>query len=176
MESIMRAGPSRLESGLIGQSFDIIALIDDFRTWYSRTLPNRDQQLTAQISAEIPRCFRGNQFLVKHLFFATGKNSLLYVGAGMALLEVKAEQLGGSCYIISFTLTLSGKGMPLNKEKELFRSTVIDPEGDDFSLRCTNLYYARMIARRFGGDIRILNDVGFGTRYRIEIHLSNIPF
>lgn len=170
-----RTGAPCLETRSDRHSFDIIALFSEFCSWYSRFLVGGDLQVTTEISTKTPQYFKGNYSLIKHLLFETGKNSLLYVGAGKADLELKAEHLTGCLYTIYFTITLFGNCIPLDKEKELFQSASAETERDSFRLRCTNLYYARMIARGFGGDIRILSDAGFGSRYLVEVHLVNIP-
>lgn len=154
------------------QPFDIISLINSFRDWYDRALACRQQRLTWQISSEIPRYFHGNSLLLRYLLYQTGKNSLLYIGKGKSHLEIGAEQLTGQRHTISFTITLTGTSMPCHKQRQLFQSARAQQGWQGLNQRCSNLYYARTIARRFGGDIRILSDTGYGTRYRVEIHLT----
>jgi len=151
--------------------FDIITLINNFRDWYARALACKER-LTWQISSEIPRYFHGNIVLLRHLLYQTGKNSLLYIGEGKTHLEIEAEQLAGRRHTIFFTITLTGTGMPCHRQRQLFQSDRAQNDWQELDRRCSDLYYARMIARRFGGDIRILNDTGYGTRYRVEIHLT----
>ncbi len=175
MKKTNRSTPPYFNTLSDGQRFDIHALINDFSVWYEQVLAARDLHLTTRISSQIPRHWLGNGTLIKHIFSEMGNNSLLYIGAGRVLLEVSAEQLAGRRYAICFTLTLSGNGIPLTKEAELFRPSTELSSKNGFRLRSANLYYARMIARILGGDIRIKNRPGFGTQYQVEIRLLNIP-
>lgn len=152
--------------------FDIVELINIFHAWYARVLSSKEQRLTSQISSEIPRYFHGNPLLLRHLFYQIGKNSLLYIDEGKAHLEIKAEHLAGRRHTISFIITLTGTSMPLGKQRQLFQSARTQNDWQGLDQRCSNLYYARTVARGFGGDIRIQSDAGYGTRYRVEVHLS----
>jgi signal transduction histidine kinase len=156
------------------QQFDIILLIHNFCSWYEQALNKKELQLRTQISPEIPRYFLGNQILAKHIFFELGQNSLLYLGRNEVLLEVTSKQLAGRRHEISFTITLFGGGIPSDKEKELFQPSSRQPDREGFRSRSTNLYYARMIAGVLGGDIRIDNKIGSGTRYHTKIRLLSI--
>jgi light-regulated signal transduction histidine kinase (bacteriophytochrome) len=156
------------------QQFDMILLLHSFCSWYEQALNKKELQLRTQISPEIPRYFLGNQILPKHIFFELGQNSLLYIGRNEVLLEVTSKQLAGRRYEISFTITLFGGGIPANKEKELFQPSSRQPDTEGFRSRSTNLYYARMIARVLGGDIRIDNKLGSGTRYEVNLRLLSI--
>ncbi len=175
MEKLDIAPPLYLKTVSDGQGFDMITLIENFCTWYEQALAARELQLTTKISSQIPRYCLGNRRFVKHIFSETGKNSLLYLGAGRVLLEVEAVQLAGRRHAIYLTITFSGNGIPLIKEKTLFQPSSSQSGENSFRLRSANLYYARMIARILGGDIRIANELGFGTRYQVEIRLLSAP-
>jgi signal transduction histidine kinase len=153
------------------QQFDMILLIHNFCSWYEQALNKKELQLRTQISPEIPRYFLGNLILAKHIFFEVGQNSLLYLGRNEVLLEVTSKQLAGRRHEIAFTTTLFGGGIPSDKEKELFQPSSRQPYREGFRSRSTNLYYARMIAGVLGGDIRIDNKIGSGTRYQVKIRL-----
>ena len=152
------------------EQFDIMHLINEFRSWYEQVLAERNLQLRTRIDSKIPRYFWGNQLLAKHILFEPGKNSLLYPGSEEVLLEISSEQLAGRRHAIYMNIDLSGNGIPWDKEQELFQPIKFSDK-DGFKLRTTNLYYARMAARILGGDIRIDNRSGFGTRYQVEIRL-----
>ncbi len=153
------------------QCFDLMVLINNFCIWYEQVLAEKNLQLTTKISASIPKMWLGDRLLVKYIFSETGNNSLKYLGTGEVFLEVEAEQLAGRRYAIHFTITHSGDTIPLTKEKEFFQPFAAQRDKNGFKLRSTNLYYARMTARTLGGDIRIENRPGFGTRYLAGISL-----
>jgi len=170
MEKTYQAAPPLPDIDSDRQRFDIIELINKFCKWYEQVLAERNLQLTIKIGSDIPRYFLGNQLLVKHIFFEPGKNSLLYLGPGEVFLEMGSEKLAGRRYAIYQTIAFSGNGIPWDKEKELFQPARFS-DRDGLRFRSTNLYYARMIAGILGGDIRLENSVGFGTRYQVEIRL-----
>lgn len=167
-----------VDAGLARQQFDLLALINNFCGWYKQVLAERNLQLRTKISDVIPRYFFGNPLLTRHLFFATARNSLLYLGAGGVFLEIEPEQLAGRRYAIHFNITSPGKGMPPAKEKDLFQPSpgqARQPARDGFSSRSANLYYALVIAGILGGGIRVENRFGFGTRYQVNVRLLNSP-
>ncbi len=132
--------------------------------------------MTTNIDAEIEGYFNGNAVLIKYLFLATGKHSLLHLGDGDAALTIEAKRLEGRCFTLSCRIAVTGgKGLPPITEQELFRSAKEIGKREGFNLRVANLYYARLIARRFGGDVWLENSVGFGTCYRFAIRLLQLP-
>ena len=155
---------------------DIAALSADFSHWYKEVLTVKGRELTTYVSSEMPRYFRGNQNLVRYLFFAAGRNSLLYLGGGAVYVTFEAERFAGQRYAVSFNIdVIGGNGIPPAKEKELFQPANMQPKRDGFSLRSTNLFYARMIARSFGGDIQIENRFKIGTSYLVTLRLLSLP-
>ncbi len=171
MKKTKSAIPLCLNTAADNQRFDLVVLINNFYTWYEQVLTEKNLQLTANISSNIPRTCRGNKFLVKYIFSEMGNYSLLFLRTAKVLLEVEAEQIAGRRYAIHFTIDHSGDGIPLKKEKELFQQLPAQSERNDFRLRSANLYYAKMIAGILGGDIRIENKPGIGTQYKVEIRL-----
>jgi signal transduction histidine kinase len=174
MEKTEKAGSTEPGTVSIGQQFDLLAVVDTFCCWYRQALADRNLQLTTKISPQLPRYFLGNEILTRHVLYQPAKNSFLYLGSGEVLLEIAAEQLAGRRYALSCNLTLAGRGVPPAREKELFQpypGHARQSIRDGFRLRCANLYYARIIARLLGGDLRLDTRAGSGTRYRLEIRL-----
>lgn len=173
-EKINPAPAPPVVAALTRQQFDLLALTNNFCSWYKRVLAERNLQLRTKISDAIPRYFFGNPLLTRHLFFATARNSLLYLGAGGVFLEIEPEQLAGRRYAIHFNITSPGNGMPPAKEKDLFQPSPEQSKQtarDNFSSRSANLYYAKVIATILGGGIRVENRYGFGTRYQVNVRL-----
>ncbi len=174
MEKTNLATPLCLNPAAGKQRFDLVVVIKNFCIWYEQVLAEKNLQLATDISSNLPRICKGNTFLVKYIFSEIGTYSLQFLKTGNVFLEVKAEQIAGHRYAIHFTIDHSGDGIPLAKEKELFQQLPAQSKRNDFRLRSANLYYAKMIARILGGDIRIENRPGFGTRYLVEIRLLRI--
>lgn len=176
-----RVNPTSLPAAVAGssrQQFDFPALITAFCDWYKKVLAERNLQLRTKISDTMPRYFFGNPLFIKHLFFATARNSLLYLGSKEVFLEIKPEQLVGHRYAIHVNITSPGKGMPPAREKELFQPSMRPKRQatlDDFLSRSANLYYASMVATILGGGLRVENRIGSGTRYQVNVRLLSIP-
>jgi len=163
------------------QLFDLPALITTFCSWYKQVLAEKNLQLRTKIGEAMPRFFFGNPLLTRHLFFATARNSLLYLSSGEVFLEIEPKQLAGHRYAIYVTITSRGKGMPPARERELFQpcqpSLRLKKQSarSGFRSRSANLYYASMIATILGGGIRVENRFGSGTRYRVNVQLLSSP-
>ncbi len=171
MEKPNRAAPSLTDFDQDRQRFDIMQLIEELCDWYRQVLSARNLLLKTKINTGIPQYFFGNQLLTKHIFFEPGKNSLLYLKPEEEVcLEISSEQLAGRRHAIYLNIDCSGTVIPWDKEKELFHPSRFS-NGEGFKLRSANLYYARMIARILGGDLRVNNRSGFGIRYHVEVRL-----
>lgn len=172
-----KTNPATLPSAAAGparQQFDLPALITAFCNWYKQVLVARNLRLRTKISEAIPRYFFGNPLLTRHLFFATARNSLLYLGADEVFLEIESEQLAGHRHAIYLTITSHGTGMPPAREQELFQPSPRQKKHSarcDFQSRSANLYYASMIATLLGGGVRVDNSFGSGIRYQLNFRL-----
>lgn len=155
--------------------FDLFAVVTDFCNWYCRRLANKNLQVTTRISPNIPIYIQGNQNFIETMLMEPARNSLLYAGGGAVSVEVDAKQHTRRRYSLTVTLTLAGSTISAAKKKELFRAGATLSERDGLRLRSTNLYYARMIAHSFSGDIRIECSPRTGLRYLVEASLFCPP-
>jgi hypothetical protein len=152
------------------EPFDLHELLDDFCDWYDRKNQTRGFQLMTDISYDLPRFFQGNILMLGFLLWNVAEFTQKYLGIGGVNLEIHSESLKKYWHSVYFSFTVPGLGIPLAKEETLFlpnhkrKKTKRD--------RVSNLYYAGIIAGALGGIIRIENEVGFGTKYILEIRLK----
>ncbi len=153
------------------QTFDLAPVVNDFCKWYSRSLADKNLRMITKISPSLPRYVQGNQILLQKMLMDPAKNSLLYAGNGAVAVEIDAKQHTRRRYSLRITLTLSRDTISSIRQEALLQAGAGLSPRDGFRLRSANLYYARMIAERFGGDIRIDSSSEFGLRYLIEVNL-----
>jgi hypothetical protein len=104
----------------------------------------------------------------------TARNSLLCAGEGAISVhvDVDAKQHTWRRYSLGVAfMCVDGSFSPAQK-KDIFHAGVTSPKKEGFLLRSTNLYYARMIAQRLGGDVRIDSSPRFSVRFLVEVSLA----
>ena len=153
------------------QIVDLPALINDFCTWYSRCLSARNLQAITSVSPNIPRYVMGNLLLMQRMLMDPAGNSLCYAGKGAVYVNIDAQQYSKRRFRLSVTLLLTGGAISPDQSKDLFQSGSRLSARDGFRLRSANLYYAKMIAEKSGGDIRIDASNEHGLRYLVEVSL-----
>ena len=151
--------------------FDLHELLDDFCNWYDRASAMRGYQLTTDISSDLPRFFEGNILMLGFLLWDLAGFTQTYLGIGGVKLEIHSELFERNWHSIYFSFTVPGLGIPLAKEKTLFLPN--NKSKTTKKNRVSNLYYAGIIAGAFGGRIQIQNEIGFGTKYILEICVQN---
>lgn len=156
-------------------SFNIRQVIEEFCGRYEQALDARRLYLSTRISSNLPVFFYGTPELISNLLDDLASYSLSHISEGCVVLDVKAEPLRDGRYSIYFTITISGLGIPLAKEMDLFNPFTVKLTKDDTPNPAPNLYHARKIARMLDGDVSVQNSVGFGTRYMAEIILTCLP-
>lgn len=153
------------------EPFDLHELLNDFCNWYERICQKRGYQLTTDISYDLPRFFEGNILMLGFLLWNFADFTQIYLGKGGVNLEIHSESFKRNWHSISFSFTVLGLGIPLAQEKTLFlpnhKSKITTKN------RVSNLYHAGIMAGAFDGTIRIQNEVGFGTKYILEICLQS---
>ena len=153
------------------QIVDLPALINDFCTWYSRCLTAKDLQLITSINPNIPKYVMGNLLLMHRMLMEPAKNSLSCAGNGTVHLNIDAQQHSNRRYRLLVTLVLPGGAISPDRRQKLFQSGSRLSARDGFRLRSKNLYYAKMIAGRLGGDVCIDESNELGLRYLVEVNL-----
>jgi K+-sensing histidine kinase KdpD len=145
---------------------DILQIINDFCLTYEQNLSDRDLLLSTRIDTDIPQLLIGDPLLITQLLHDLSEYSLQQDARGCVVLDLKAEQENEKSYFIYITVTMSGKGIPMAKEKNLFSDKKTAGKAD-----VATLYYARKISRFYDGDILVKNSIGFGTRFMVKIRL-----
>lgn len=151
---------------------DILQIINDFCLSYEQELSDKDLLLSTRIDTDIPQLFIGDPLMIMQLLHELSQVSLVQDARGCVVLDFKAEQEDEDRYFISITITMSGNGIPLSNEKDLFSPYKIKDDKTTGENGIPTLYYARKISRFYDGDISVKNSFGFGTRFMVKIRLS----
>jgi hypothetical protein len=158
-----------------GKPFDLHRLIDDFASWYERVADLRGYRLTIDIGSGLPKYIEGNVLMLGFLLWDLASYSQVFLGSKGVRIEVHSEPFSGDWHAITFSLTVPGLGLPMDKEQTLFQAPGSNGKRTGDGHAASNLYYAGMIAGLLGGRLRIRNRIGYGTEYIAEICLQGRP-
>ena len=153
--------------------FDIHKLIDDFCSWYERVVDSSGYHFTSRVASNLPRLFQGNPLMLGFLLWDLGRYSQVFLDGEGVDLEVCSEPFGSfDWYSICFSLTVSGRGIPQDRERMLFLPSGTGRKRSAGDHASTNLYYASIIAGLLGGVVSVRNDSDWGAEYMTEICLQ----
>ena len=173
-ENMCKRDDSRWRIAGNKEPFDLYRLIDDFGNWYDMVLDNKGHHLTIRISSALPIFFHGDRLMLGFLLWDIASYSQTCLGTGNVLLEIDSELVRDNWYLIYFSLSVPGFGIPQKKAKKLFFPISRQKRG--FANNASsNLYYARIIAGLLGGAIHVRNSIGYGVEYTTVIRLQNRP-
>ncbi len=161
------------EKEALPDSSDILRIMDNFRRSYEESLSAGNLLLFTRIDPDIPRLTVDDPLLIQRLLDELSEYSLGQVARGCVVLELKGRRESDHRYSIHLTITMSGNGIPWDKEKDIFvRPSAM--EKDTSGRTGATLYRAREISRRFNGDISVRNSLGFGTRFMVKLCLPYV--
>jgi len=165
-----RPGDPRWRIAATNAPFDLHKLIDDFSSWYERTVDGRGCHFSTNVDPDLPRYFHGNPLMLGFLLWDIGSYSRNFLEGEDVELEVCSKSIGGDWYSIGILLLVSESG---SRRKKAYSLRLVDSRRKGEAAHVsTNLYYAEMIAGILNGSVDVRNESGVGTEFTAEICLQ----
>ena len=164
---------SKLESGkmeIIPVSYPFRKLVDDVISMMSVRMEDKEIDLRADISDEVPEYLIGDEIRIRQILFNLLSNAIKYTDKGYVILDVKGTNDAGFSDLI-ITVTDSGIGIKKDDLGKIFTSfnhldsrKIKDKDGTGLGLSiCKNL------VTFMGGTIEVESTYGVGSKFIVKI-------
>lgn len=155
----------RGEFGLVREETDVGALLREVADEY-RLKARKEARIELRVEPD-PLLFPLDRFHMRHLAGNLVDNALKYSGERVHI-RIEARLVQGW---LQLTVDDDGFGIDRRAREHIFEKFYRVPTGDRQEVRGfgLGLYYARLVAQRHGGTIRVDSAPGRGTRFTITI-------
>lgn len=155
----------RGEFGLVREETDVGALLREVADEY-RLKARKEARIELRVEPD-PLLFPLDRFHMRHLAGNLVDNALKYSGERVHI-RIEARLVQGW---LQLTVDDDGIGIDRRAREHIFEKFYRVPTGDRQEVRGfgLGLYYARLVAQRHGGTIRVDSAPGRGTRFTIRI-------
>lgn len=126
-------------------------------------------RLEMDMPACLPDCLRGDAFRLRQALGNIISNAVKFTERGHVRLEVEAEPAPANSLRLRLHVRDSGPGLQPDELKRIFESFQRGSHADDKPGTGLGLNIARTIARRMGGDVRVVSDAKGGSCFTLEV-------
>lgn len=163
---------ARLEAGKVATrpvAFDLPSLLGDLAEIFGRWAEEKGLAFDLQVADGMGRLFRGDVGKLRQILFNVLGNAVKFTDRGGVRMEVESPSPGRIRVVVEDT----GIGIAASD-----RESVFEPfrraEASETTHRGTGLglALARAYARLLGGDLRLVDRPGPGSRFEVEVHLE----
>lgn len=173
--SKIEAGQLNLES----LSFSPRNLLESVGDEFSQVARAKGLELIVGYSENLPEHVMGDPTRLKQVLYNLVGNALKFTDEGEVSLHAGAKELGDDAVAIQFSVADTGIGIPLNRQKAIFKSFT---QADMSTTRKyggtgLGLSISRELVSLMGGDIDLESELGKGSRFLFEVdfQLSGHP-
>ena len=131
-------------------------------------------ELLCEVAPEVPEAARGDSGRLRQIVVNLVSNALKFTAEGEVVLKVQIEAIESDHHILHFTVSDTGIGIPLDKQKLIFEpfsqadtSTTRRYGGTGLGLTIS-LRFVEMM----GGKLWVESEVGRGTQFHFTVRLE----
>ena len=131
-------------------------------------------ELLCEIAPEVPEVVNGDSSRLRQVLFNLVGNAIKFTSEGEVVLHVQTDAKNGGSCILRFTVSDTGIGIPLEKQKMIFdpfsqadTSTTRRYGGTGLGLTITTRLVGMM-----GGKIWVESEVARGTQFRFTVSMG----
>ena len=161
---------SKIEAGKLEIERRLLHLRDLFgdvlRSLASR-IGNKGLELVSDVSADVPDVLLGDPGRLRQVMVNLVGNAIKFTERGEVVLRIRRQESTNEDVILSFEVSDTGIGIPLDKQKEIFQEFV---QADASTTRRyggtgLGLAIAARLADAMGGQISLSSEVGRGSTF-----------
>ncbi|MBK8800929.1 MAG: response regulator [Fibrobacteres bacterium] len=128
---------------------------------------------TCWIESNLPPCLRGDAARLRQILSNLVGNAVKFTDRGLVKMEARARR-DGSHWVFEVVVSDTGIGIAPDKLTRLFQPFT---QGDSSASRKyggtgLGLVISRRLARMMGGDVSVESELGKGSKFRVEVRLS----
>jgi signal transduction histidine kinase/DNA-binding response OmpR family regulator len=131
-------------------------------------------ELLCEVTPEVPEFVRGDSNRLRQIVVNLVGNAIKFTSEGEVALVVRALETAGENHLLQFTVSDTGIGIPLEKQKSIFEaftqadtSTTRKYGGTGLGLTISTRFVEMM-----GGKIWVESEPGLGTRFHFTARLG----
>jgi signal transduction histidine kinase/DNA-binding response OmpR family regulator len=168
---------SKIEAGKIeldATDFNLRESLETTLKTLALRADEKDLELLCEVGPEVPEVVRGDASRLRQIVVNLAGNAIKFTSAGEVVLQVQTQDREGEDRLLHFTVSDTGIGIPLEKQKLIFEpftqadtSTTRKYGGTGLGLTiCTRL------VGMMGGKIWVESDPGRGTAFHFTARLG----
>jgi signal transduction histidine kinase/FixJ family two-component response regulator/HPt (histidine-containing phosphotransfer) domain-containing protein len=145
--------------------FELAELVRDVEILTSAAFAKKDFRLQIVMDPELPRFFEGYDNRLKQVLINYVSNSAKFTFAGSVQMQITGERTESGDWLLRFTVTDTGIGIPREQQKNLFQryyqaDASIQPRFGGSGL---GLAISKRLVEAMNGEVGIESEVGRGT-------------
>jgi CheY-like chemotaxis protein len=134
----------------------------------------KDLELLCEVSHEVPEAVRGDSNRLRQIVVNLVGNAIKFTSEGEVALGVRAVETAGENRLLQFTISDTGIGIPLEKQKSIFEAFT---QADTSTTRKyggtgLGLTISTRLVEMMGGKIWVESEPGLGTRFHFTARLG----
>jgi signal transduction histidine kinase/CheY-like chemotaxis protein len=168
---------SKIEAGKI----DLDVMDFDLRDCLEATLKTlalraheKGLELLYEVTPEVPEAVRGDSNRLRQIVVNLVGNAIKFTNEGEVALAVRVLEIAGENRLLQFTVSDTGIGIPLEKQKSVFEAfTQADTSTTrKFGGTGLGLTISTRLVEMMGGKIWVESEPGLGTRFHFTARLG----
>ncbi len=167
---------SKIEAGRLElnvQIFDLIKLLQDIGEMINVRAIQKQLDFRLDMAADMPQFIKSDSGKLRQVLINLLGNAIKFTAKGSVILRARLE-----ASILVFEVIDSGRGIPIDKQPELFKPFVqlvqdnLDSKGTGLGLAIS-----KSLIELMGGEIRVSSQLNVGSTFKIELptELANAP-
>ena len=161
---------SKIEAGRIELEtidFDLRATVEGVTDTLAPRASDKGMELACLIHHEVPSLLRGDPVRLRQILINLGGNAIKFTEKGEVVIQVELQEKTEDRAILLFSVTDTGIGIPIDKQKKIFESFT---QADGSTTRKyggtgLGLSISKRLVELLGSEIHIESQPGKGSRF-----------
>jgi PAS domain S-box-containing protein len=172
---------SKMEAGKIGLEpavFNLTSLVEGVVEMLEPRASEKAISLVTEIKPNVPRIAEGDSNKIRQILLNLTGNGIKFTSGGEVRIAVSLLETSGHRPRVRFTVSDTGKGIPLAQQGRIFEEFWTRSEDTSRGHVGTGLglSISRRLVGLLGGEINFESRPGAGTRFWFDVPLSFLPY
>lgn len=173
---------SKIEAGKMEFNdvpFNLVDLVTNIRQFFQPALEKKNLKLKVKLDEDIPSTIIGDPSKLSQVITNLVNNSIKFTEQGSVTIDVELADQSPNQVVLEFAVADTGIGIPVAKQKEIFKSfSQADRRiSDEYGGTGLGLAIVKKLLQQKGSEIYVESRVGRGSRFyfQMSFKISAIP-